>query len=85
MLRALTLIQMICPEAIERGMVALEAMLPPLNPDDCVTCEYREPDGGGHCYIFKEPPQKKCGQYKRDDALSFGDEFAQRADEVEVK
>lgn len=84
MIKALTLIQAICPEAVERALTALDAMSPPFNPDDCVTCEHRHEPQGGHCYMFKEPPQRKCGQYRKDDALSFGDEFAQRPDEAEV-
>lgn len=65
---------------------SLEALrLPVFNPDDCVTCEHRHEPQGGHCYMFKEPPTTKCGQYRKDEALSFGDAFAQREGEVEVK
>lgn len=57
----------------------------PFNPDDCVTCEHRHEPQGGHCYMFKEMPRTKCGQYRKEEALCFGDAFAQREGEVEVK
>ena len=35
------------------------------DPTDCDKCKFRElhnPEEGGHCYMFKEPPKNRCGQ-----------------------
>lgn len=34
-----------------------------MNP--CQTCQYNiDPDGEGHCYMFREEPEEPCQLYK---------------------
>jgi len=34
------------------------------NKSLCPTCEYKQQPDGGHCYMFKEEPQERCGQWR---------------------
>lgn len=45
------------------------AMLPKA---DCPRCKYREPKQGGHCYMFREKPGDRCGQFTANDADKRG-------------
>lgn len=45
--------------------IDLDTVLPdegPFQPKDCAGCKYREPKQGGHCYMFRDQPRRRCGQ-----------------------
>lgn len=33
---------------------------------DCGNCIYRNVDGDGHCFLFKQSVGNKCSQFKKD-------------------
>lgn len=32
---------------------------------DCGHCDYRDGGNGMHCYMFRDKPGDRCGQFKR--------------------
>lgn len=34
-----------------------------LNPNNCEMCDHKKNPDGGHCYMFKDEPDKICYQH----------------------
>ena len=47
------------------GILGIERKL--AQKANCEQCLYRKPDwrDGGHCYMFRERPGERCGQFRK--------------------
>ena len=51
-----------------------------MNPNNCSTCDFKARPQGGHCYMFREPPKKACGQHTVRKVNQLGEAILARVD-----